>query len=297
MLGEQTQLVQHREDIDVVLAKAHPEADVGHTQIGRERVDLVVARQIGGVFAHHRQIIGALDLEHLVRGPLALLPTPYRAGELPEIDLRVEIGGKIAAVAAGVDIDDVDAVNPVEIGIGGQRGIGIDHTGVEAGAQNGGHALALAILAALPLVIAVPGRRLADFFRILVNGSVDIGHAHFDTGAEHAHIEESRSCIENDLALGLPDQGLGRFDIHRVELVGGQNTRALERLPLENAGDQRLAFRNRAGGNVNVSEHIVVHCCFKRSDLRDTSGADDQQVLFQLARNTFSRGYGISLPL
>ncbi len=88
----------------------------------------------------------------------------------------------------------------------------------------------------------------------------------------------------------MPDQGLGGLDIHGVELVGGQDARALERLLVHDAGDQRLAFGQRAGGNVDVSEHIIVHCCLIGSDLRDTSGADDQQILFQLARNTFFEG-------
>jgi hypothetical protein len=43
---------------------------------------------------------------------------------------------------------------------------------------------------------------------------------------------------------------------------------------------------------VNVSEHIIVHCGLIGSDLRDTSGADDEDILFQLARNTFFKCWG-----
>jgi hypothetical protein len=120
-----------------------------------------------------------------------------------------------------------------------------------------------------------------------VNGRVDIGNAGLDAGAQDRHIEEGRAGIEHDLAFGLPNQGLGGLDIHGVELMGGNEAGTLEQLALENAGDDGLAFGQSPRGDVDVPEDIIVHGSLNGCDLRDTSGTDDQNVLFQLARNTF----------
>ncbi|MCY1557469.1 hypothetical protein D9M68_943190 [compost metagenome] len=118
--------------------------------------------EIGLVRADHRQIVGASDLEHFVRSPLAVLPAPDRAGKFTEIDLGIEIGRKITAMTARVHIDDVDGIDPVEIVLGGQSRIGIDDARIKAGAENGGDALALALVPVPPFIIAIPGRRFAD---------------------------------------------------------------------------------------------------------------------------------------
>src|SRR5690606_6849582 len=106
--------------------------------------------EIGLVPADDGQVPFLADLEHLVVGPLAVLPRPDPAGELAEIDLRVEIGGEVAAVASGIDVDDVDRVDAVETGIMRIFGVGVDDAGVEAGAEDGGDAGAGAFLAPLP---------------------------------------------------------------------------------------------------------------------------------------------------
>ena len=91
-----------------MLAKAHPEADGGDFQRLRQGVDLVVAGEVGALRAHHREVVGAAYFEHLVGDPLAILPGPGLAGELAEIDFGVEVGGKVATVAAGIHVDDVE---------------------------------------------------------------------------------------------------------------------------------------------------------------------------------------------
>src|SRR5690606_3717187 len=101
-------------------------------------------------------------------------------GELAEIDLRIVFGRKVATVAASIDIDDVDAVDPIKIALVRKRCIRVDDAWVKARAKNGGNALALALLPARPLIIAVPGRRLAHLGRVFMNGRVDIGHTGID---------------------------------------------------------------------------------------------------------------------
>ena len=128
-----------------------------------------------------------------------LLPGIDNAGEFAEVDFRVEIGGEIFAVAAGIDIDDVDIGDLVEIFVLGQLGIGIDDARIEARAEDGGDALFLAFGGALPFVIAVPWRRFADLVRLFVDRRVDIGDAGIHAGAQHRHVEEGGADIDDDL--------------------------------------------------------------------------------------------------
>src|SRR5690606_34523015 len=99
--GEQAEILQHGEDVDVVVAKTHPEADGRHLEDMRQRMHLVMASEVRLLLADDRQIPFLADLEHPVRNPLLVLPGPDLAGELAEVDLRVEIGGEVAAMAAG----------------------------------------------------------------------------------------------------------------------------------------------------------------------------------------------------
>src|SRR5690606_24589874 len=117
--------------------------------------------------------------------------------------------------------------------------------------------------------------------------SSDLGRARIEARPEHRHVEESRTSVDDDLAPGASDESLRGLDVHRIKLMRFQHARALEGLLVQNAGNDRLAFGNGAGGNVNIPQHIVVHSGLIGCNLRDTSGADNQNVLFQLARNTF----------
>nr|GFC89778.1 hypothetical protein [Tanacetum cinerariifolium] len=146
LLGKQAEVLQHREHIDVVLAEAHPEAHVGHVEVLRQRVHFIVAGQVQVLRADHRQVVGALDLEHAVAGPLAVLPAPDLPGELAKVDFRVEVGGEILAVGTGIDVENVDRINAVEMVLLRERGIGIDHARVETDAKDRGDVLLLAFL-------------------------------------------------------------------------------------------------------------------------------------------------------
>src|SRR5690606_41613494 len=87
---------------------------------------------VAGLLTDDRQVIRALDLEHLVAGPLTVLPGPDLTGEFAEVDLGIEVGREIVPVATGVDIDDVDIADAVEILIHGDSRVSIDHARVEA---------------------------------------------------------------------------------------------------------------------------------------------------------------------
>src|SRR5690625_226776 len=70
--------------------------------------------------------------------PLPFLPVAAIRGNLANVDLGVEVGGKGVAMIAAVGIENIDAVNFVEQVLLRVGAVNIGHAGVEAAAQ-GGH--------------------------------------------------------------------------------------------------------------------------------------------------------------
>src|SRR5690606_11611693 len=107
------------------------------------------------------------------------------------------VGGKILAVAAGVDVDDVDRLHRIEILVDGELRIGVDDAGVEAGTEDRGDTRLPAFVPALPLVVRIPGRPLADLERVFVDGRIQIGGTGRNTGRKDAHVDEGRADIDD----------------------------------------------------------------------------------------------------
>src|SRR5690554_1530942 len=209
-------------------------------------MDFVMTGQVTGALTDYGQIVGTLDFEHLVLLPLAVLPGPDAAGKLAEVDFRIKIGGKVTAMVAAVDVNDVDGVDLVEVVVGGQGGIGIDHTRVKTGPQNGGDFVVGTFLLALPFVIAVPGRVFADFGRILVDGGVDVSSAGFNTGAHDRHVEEGRAYVNNNLCVECTDKFSGGRHIKRIQLITMQFGGLLPGIFFLHTGGNGLTFGERS---------------------------------------------------
>src|SRR5690606_38049445 len=183
----------------------------------------------------------------------AVLPAPDRTGEFAEVDFRVEVGGEVLAVGAGIDVEDVDRLDLVEVLLLRQGGIGVDHARVEAGTEDGGHVLFLAFGQVLPLVVAIPRRSFTDLVRIFVDCGVQVGNTGIDAGAQHGHVEERRTDVDDDLRLGLADQRLGRVHIQGVQRIGLDLAGLLEAALGQYAVDDGLAFGDAARRNGNAT--------------------------------------------
>src|SRR5690606_41426958 len=112
--------------------------------------------------------------------------------EFAEVDLGIEIGREIVPVATGVDIDDVDIADAVEILIHGDSRVSIDHARVEADTENRRDVIRLAQLAALPLVVGIPRWRFADLVRDFVNTGIKVGGTVLDASLQYRHIDKRR---------------------------------------------------------------------------------------------------------
>src|SRR5690606_28873790 len=207
-------------------------------------------------------------------------------GELAEVRLRVEVGREVAAVAAGVHIDDVDGVELVEIFVGCKRGIGVHNTRIEADAEDRRNSSLFGGLSALPLIVAVPRRSLADLQRILVDGRVHVGNASLDAGLQDRHVDEGGADVDDNLDTGLPDQLLGCLNICCIKRMNLKYARRFQASLLMYRSADCLALGNGARCDMNIAKYIVVLRAFVRHYLGYTAGADDKDILFHFAGNT-----------
>ncbi len=191
---------------------------------------------------------------------------------------------------SGIDIDDVDAFDRVEVFFLRQARIGVDHAGVEAHTEDRRDARLLAGLALLPFVVAVPGRRFANLPGILVNRGVHVGGAGLDAGVQHRHVHEGRPHVYHDLRTGLADQIGDGGGIHRVHGMRREGTGHLHGAFFLNACDDGVAFRFRAARDMQIAQHIIVLRAFVGHDLRDAACTDDKHVLFHFGCLLVPRG-------
>ncbi len=180
-----------------------------------------MAVQVDGLLADDGEVVDPLDGVRRELLPGAIDPRPH-LDELSEVDLGVEVGGEVPTMSTRVHIEDVDGVDGVEVLLGRQRAVRVDHSGVESGAEDGSDAGLGAPLPPLPLVVGVPRWVFANDLGVFVDGSVDVGGPGLQARLQHGHVHERRTEVDHDLRAGLSNQRRRGLDIHRVELAGVQ---------------------------------------------------------------------------
>src|SRR5690606_9423617 len=151
----------------------------------------------------------------------------------------------------------------------------------EAHTENRSDLVFFTQLAALPLVVGVPRRGFADLARVFVDGGIEVGRAGLDTGLQDRHVNERRSDVDDQLRLCLGDQGLGRFDIQRVQGMNLQFTSSFQAALFPYAVDDLLTLLDSTRGDVDVTQYVVVLSALVRHHLGNPSGTNHQNVSFQ----------------
>ncbi len=112
---------------------------------------------------------------HFALHPLTIDPRPDLF-EFAEVDLGIEVGRKVFAVATGVHIQNVDRVYLVDVILFGICGPHVDDTWIETDAENSVDARFLGSRFLFPFVVRVPRRIFGNFLRIFVNRCVHVRH-------------------------------------------------------------------------------------------------------------------------
>lgn len=112
-----------------------------------------------------------------------------------------------------------------------------------------------------------------------MDGRVDVGGAGGEAGLENRHVDERGAEVHDDLRIGLADQRDRRVDIEGIEVAGVESTGLVFHIPhASDAFEDGLALLHRAGGNADVTEHVVVECRLVGRNMGHTAGADDEHV-------------------
>ena len=154
-----------------MISESHPETDAIGVHILRQRMQLVVACEINGLFAGGGKIVGLLLSVYGFADPFAVDPCPNFL-ELSEINFRIEVRREVAAMLARVHVHDVDRVDGIELMLHSPGAVSIHDAGIKTDAQDSVDTFFRAARFAFPFVIGVPRRILADFGRIFVNGGI-----------------------------------------------------------------------------------------------------------------------------
>ncbi len=157
-------------------------------------------------------------------------------------------------MAAGINIDNVDRVDLIKIGVQRETAIGVDNAGIEPDAEQGGDAGIFAGIASFPFMITVPRRRFTHLIGIFVNGGIEIGRARFYAGAHDRHVQKRRAHIDDNLAAGLADQPFGRFNVQRIQRVRLQAARTMLAAFVADRGNNGFAFGHGARCDMNVAK-------------------------------------------
>ena len=153
-----------------------------------------------------------------MQNPAAVDPGPDFF-ELAEVDFWIEVGGEILAVITGIDIQDVNGVQFVEIIFLGQCAPSVDYPRVETDTENGRDFFCLELIFAFPFVVGIPGRVFANFVLLLVNRGIHVNGAGFQAGFHDRHIDVGLADINDYFRFCITDQVDQGWNVQRIDLT------------------------------------------------------------------------------
>ena len=291
--GEHPHVLQALHVGQIALAERHEEADAPHLgQVLGQALDLLVVEQVHVLAADLVKVVLAVDAHGLDLDPVAVLPVAAGRGNLAQVDLRVEVGGKGIAVVAAVAVQDVDGVDGVELVLLGVGAVGLGDAGVKAAAEQGGKArlLKALLVGPLPAVVEVRGEagllaaRLVDrapggvaYVLRLVVGGVQIVDAACKAGLHDGQVLVGQGDVHHQVRAVAADEVDDLLHVVGVDLGGGDAGRGLAR----KLRGEAVALGLCAAGDAQVGEHLADLAALLDGDGGDAAAADDENLAHQ----------------
>ncbi len=243
--GEHAHIFQTAHVGQIALAEGHEEPDAPDAgDILCQRLDLLVVQQIHILLSHLIEVILPLDAHSGYLHPVTILPKAAGSGDLPQVDLRVKIGGKGVAVVAAIAVQNVDGVELVKFVLCGIGTVCLCHAGVKAAAQQGGEPGLFKLLPVCPLpaVIEIGGEtlllaalfidetplRVVGILRLIVGG-IHIVDATGQAGIHNGKILVGKGNVHHQVRLIAANQVNDLLYIVGVHLGSGNFGSSLPR--------------------------------------------------------------------
>ena len=199
---------------------------------------------------------------------MSVLPVAAGGGNLPEIDLRIEVGGKGIAVVAAVAVQDIDGLNLVELMLCGIRTVSLGYARVKAAAEKGREACLLKLLPVCPLpaVVKIGGKslflaalfidgaplRIIRILRLII-GRIHIIHPAGQAGVHDGEILIGQGDIHDQIRLIVIDQVNHLLHLVRIHVGRGNLRGSL----LSELLRQRIALFLRPAGDTELCKHLA----------------------------------------
>ncbi len=224
-----------------------------------------MVEKVGFLFADVGVFDGLVYLHRFCFDPLAVFPVASVLGDLPDVDLGVEVGGKGFAMFAGVTVDNVEGMDLIKIVL---SAIGCKHTGytgVEATTQDGhdtGFPEAV-LVGPLPAVF-----ELSHIPRLVI-GRVEIVGFGFQAGIHDSEVLVRQCYVDDQVWFKFVDQA------HQFRHVVGIYLCGFHTVAADVACDAVTFFQGAAGQH-NVGKHLRHPGALACHHVTYSAGTNDQ---------------------
>ena len=267
--GQHAHILQTLHMGQIALAEGHEEADSLYAgDIFRQGLDLLMVQEIHVLFAHLVKVILPFNAHGRDLHPVSVLPVAARSGNLPEIDLRIEVGGKGIAVVAAVAVQDIDGLNLVELMLCGISTVSLGYARVKAAAEKSRETCLLKLLPVgpLPAVVKIGGKslllaalfidgaplRIIRILRLIV-GRIHIIDTAGQAGVHDGQILIGQGDIHDQIRLIIIDQVNHLLHLVRIHLRRGNLCGSL----LPELLRQRIALFLCPAGDTELRKHLA----------------------------------------
>ncbi len=257
---------------DVRVAEGHPKPDPLQTRdVLDEGLELLVVQQVGLTHAD----LGKVEVHALRHGldllPLTALPVLPLLGDLPDVDLRIEVGRECVSVITTIAVEDVDGLDAVQQVVAGVCAEDVGDPGVEPGAHQRHQARLLEPLSVGPLPLVFELRLVPRF----VVGGVHVVDAGLEACVHDREILVGQGHVDDQRGAELLDERDGLRNVvgihrRRRDVTSGQ---------LFDRCRDRVATALGTACEQDLAEDVRVLGTLVGNDTADATRSDDEDLV------------------
>ena len=187
----------------ITLSECHEETDPFYPRdIERQRLNLLMVEQVHVFLTDLREIIHPLDLHGFCLHPVSVFPVGTFRGNLPDIDLRVEICGKRITVVACIAVQNIDIIYLIKVVLQGISRKHARNSRIETASQQSRKTGLLVFFPVGPLPFIF---ELGRIFRLIIS-RIYIMYSGRQAGVHDRQVLIWQRQVQDDLRLLLSDQ-------------------------------------------------------------------------------------------